>query len=196
MPSLLGAYRFGNRLRNKAFTLLARQGFGSFGSHSVISLPFRSGQEHRVAIGKGVFIGPDCWIEVLAPREEDATPAIIIADQVSISGSCTITAVKQVRIGAGALIARFVHISDHSHAFSDLDLPVKDQGVTNVAAVDIGEGAWIGHGVVICPGVSIGRNSVIGANSVVNESIPDHCVAVGAPARVIRQMKVTGDFKL
>lgn len=196
MLSFIDAYRFGKRLKNKAFTLIARQGFGSFGSRSVILLPFRSGQEQRVAIGTGVFIGPDCWIEVLASPEQDGPPVITIADQVSISGSCTITAVKQVRIGANVLIARFVHISDHSHAFSDLDLPVKDQGVTNIAAVEIKEGAWIGHGVVICPGVTIGKNSVIGANSVVKESIPDHCVAVGAPARVIRQMKVDGGSKL
>lgn len=188
MSFFLGAYQFGNRLRNKAFTLLIRRGFGSFGSRSVISLPFRSGQENRIAVGSGVFVGPDCWIEVVAPLERDSDPAIIIADQVSISGSCTITAVKHVHIGAGALIARFVHISDHSHAFSDTDLPVKQQGVTNVAAVHIGEGVWIGHGVVICPGVTIGRNAVIGANSVVNQSIPDHCVAVGAPARVVKDL--------
>jgi acetyltransferase-like isoleucine patch superfamily enzyme len=196
MPFLPDIYRFGNRLKNKVFTLLFRQGFSSFGSRSVLSLPFRSGQEHRIAVGTGVFVGPDCWIEVLAPSTNESDPVIVIADEVSISGSCTITAVKRVHIGAGVLIARFVHISDHSHAFSNLDRPVKDQGVTNIAAVDIGEGSWIGHGVVICPGVTIGKNSVIGANSVVNESIPDHCVAVGAPARVIKQMKVDESFRL
>jgi acetyltransferase-like isoleucine patch superfamily enzyme len=37
------------------------------------------------------------------------------------------------------------------------------------------------------PGVSIGRNAVIGANSVVIKSVPDHCVAAGAPAKVIRK---------
>lgn len=187
MPFFLSVYRFGNRVFNKAFTLLVRKGFSSFGSGSVISLPFRSGQECRVSVGKGVFIGPDCWIEVVV-SVDNTEPAIIIANNVSISGSCTITAVKSVRIGAGALIARFVHISDHSHSFSDPAIPVKEQGVTKVGAVCIGEGAWIGHGVVICPGVTIGRNSVIGANSVVNKSIPDHCVAVGSPAKVVRNL--------
>lgn len=189
-------FHFGTRLKNKGFTLLVRKGFKTFGSRSLISLPFRSGQEHRIVIGSGVFVGPDCWIEVVAPPGDDSEPAIVFADHVSIAGSCTITAVKHVHIGAGALIARFVHISDHSHAFSDPGLPVKDQGVTNVAAVHIGEGAWIGHGVVICPGVTIGRNSVIGANSVVKESIPDYCVAVGAPARVLRHLSRDGIVKL
>ena len=50
----------------------------------------------------------------------------------------------------------------------------------------IGSGSWIGHGTVVLPGSQIGRNVVIGANSVVSGVIPDHSVAVGAPARVIR----------
>ena len=37
------------------------------------------------------------------------------------------------------------------------------------------------------PGVTIGKNSVIGANSVVTKDIPDYCVAVGAPAKVIKK---------
>jgi acetyltransferase-like isoleucine patch superfamily enzyme len=38
----------------------------------------------------------------------------------------------------------------------------------------------------VCPGVTIGRGAVVGANSVVNQDIPDYCVAVGAPARVLK----------
>jgi acetyltransferase-like isoleucine patch superfamily enzyme len=36
-------------------------------------------------------------------------------------------------------------------------------------------------------GCTIGRNCVIGANAVVTTDIPDYCVAVGAPAKVIRR---------
>jgi acetyltransferase-like isoleucine patch superfamily enzyme len=39
--------------------------------------------------------------------------------------------------------------------------------------------------VVVGPGVRIGRGAVIGANSVVLGDVPDHEVAVGAPARVL-----------
>jgi acetyltransferase-like isoleucine patch superfamily enzyme len=50
----------------------------------------------------------------------------------------------------------------------------------------IKRGAWLGQNVVVCPGVTIGRGAVVGANSVVNQDLPDHCVAAGAPARVLK----------
>ena len=54
-------------------------------------------------------------------------------------------------------------------------------GVVIDGVVDIGEGTSI------MPGVTIGRHCSIGANSVVVSDIPDHCVAVGSPARVVRR---------
>ncbi len=47
---------------------------------------------------------------------------------------------------------------------------------------------WLGGGVIVCPGVTIGDNSVIGAGSVVTKDIPANVVAVGNPARVIREI--------
>lgn len=171
--------------------LLFRGSFHEFGRRSVLALPFRSGNESRISIGSGVFVGPGSWIEVMSDNgsghhSASDSPVIILEDDVSISGDCTITAVTRVIIGKGALIARFVYISDHSHATSDPERPIKSQGFAKIAAVVIGEGAWLGHGVVICPGVTIGRNAVIGANSVVRENVPEGCVAVGAPAKIIR----------
>jgi acetyltransferase-like isoleucine patch superfamily enzyme len=53
--------------------------------------------------------------------------------------------------------------------------------------VHIGSGSWLGHGTVVLPGASIGRNVAVGAGSVVTGELPDYCVAVGNPARVIRR---------
>ena len=53
--------------------------------------------------------------------------------------------------------------------------------------VTIGDGSWIGAGAVVLPGAQIGKHVAIGANSVVTGVIPDYCVAVGSPARVIKQ---------
>jgi len=47
---------------------------------------------------------------------------------------------------------------------------------------------WLGGGVIVCPGVTIGENSVIGAGSVITKDIPANVVAVGNPARVIRNI--------
>ncbi|MEP4078160.1 acyltransferase [Haloferula sp.] len=114
---------------------------------------------------------------------------ITIGDKVSIAGHCTITACRKVVIEDEVLIARYVYISDHSHEFSSPNIPIKDQGIRDVAPVCIKQGAWLGQGVVVCPGVTIGKNAVIGANSVVRNDIPDHCIAVGAPARVVRKIE-------
>jgi maltose O-acetyltransferase len=54
--------------------------------------------------------------------------------------------------------------------------------------ITIGDNVWLGGGVIVCPGVTIGENSVIGAGAVVTRDIPANVVAVGNPARVIREL--------
>jgi maltose O-acetyltransferase len=56
------------------------------------------------------------------------------------------------------------------------------------APITIGDNVWLGGGVIVCPGVSIGENTVVGAGSVVVGDLPANVVAVGSPARVIRQL--------
>ena len=51
----------------------------------------------------------------------------------------------------------------------------------------IGSGSWLGTGVVVLPGATIGRNVVVGAGSVVVGELPDHCVAVGSPAKPVKR---------
>ena len=53
--------------------------------------------------------------------------------------------------------------------------------------VTIGDNVWIGGSVTILPGVTIGSNVTIGAGSVVVKDIPDDCVAVGNPCRVVKR---------
>ena len=53
--------------------------------------------------------------------------------------------------------------------------------------VIIGHDVWIGHGAIVLPGRRIGHGAVIGAGSVVTKDVPAYAIAVGNPARVIRQ---------
>ena len=54
--------------------------------------------------------------------------------------------------------------------------------------VTIGNNVWIGGSVTILPGIKIGDNVTIGAGSVVVNDIPDGCIAVGNPCRVVRKL--------
>lgn len=56
-----------------------------------------------------------------------------------------------------------------------------------VKFVEVCNGAWIRNNVVILPGMRIGRKVVVGAGSVVSRSIPDYCIAVGNPAKVVKR---------
>ena len=93
-----------------------------------------------------------------------------------------------VTIGDKVLIGPMAKILAVDHVFTDLNRPVMDQGITGRGIV-IEDGAWIGAGAAVLDGVRIGRGAVIGANAVVTRDVPCHCVAVGVPARVVKDLR-------
>ena len=178
----VAAHRSWARLRDKLFALAAGGAFAAFGPRSVVQLPVRLNGVGRIAIGSDVFVGAGSWLQVIGDRGD---VALTIGDGTSIAGSCVLSATQSVRLGRKVLLARNVYISDHMHAFDDAARAVLDQGITRVGPVVIDDGAWLGQNVVVGPGVRIGRGAVVGANSVVLADVPDHEVAVGAPARLL-----------
>jgi acetyltransferase-like isoleucine patch superfamily enzyme len=81
-----------------------------------------------------------------------------------------------------------VQILAVNHVFHDTSRPISHQGIT-AQGISIGSGSWIGSGAIILDGVKIGRNVVIGAGAVVSKDVPDYAVAVGNPARVVRNLQ-------
>ncbi len=71
------------------------------------------------------------------------------------------------------------HIGAHAHLAP---------GVRLAGNVQVGEGTLIGIGASVIPGIHIGAHTIVGAGSVVIRDIPDLCVAVGNPARVIKSL--------
>ena len=92
---------------------------------------------------------------------------------------------EKITIGKNVLTADKVYISDNSHEYHNVYMPIRLQKIVQLKNVVIGDGAWIGENVCII-GASVGKGSVIGANSVVTKSIPDYSIAVGTPAEIIK----------
>ena len=89
------------------------------------------------------------------------------------------------------LIGSCVHFYTNNHEFADVKKPIIAQGHMPPKPSDtivVRRGCWIGANVTILRGVEIGENSVVGAGSVVTQSVPPRVVAVGNPARIIREI--------
>ena len=118
---------------------------------------------------------------------------ITIGDNSHIGDNVHITAINKVSIGNNVLTGRWVTITDNSHGqFSSTELQVspEERKLYSKGPVVIEDNVWISDKVTICPGVTIGKGSVIGANSVVTKSIPPYSLAVGIPAKVVKQCEI------
>jgi maltose O-acetyltransferase len=54
--------------------------------------------------------------------------------------------------------------------------------------IAIGDNVWLGGGVIVLPGVTIGPDTVVGAGAIVTKDLPTGVVAVGNPARIVREL--------
>jgi acetyltransferase-like isoleucine patch superfamily enzyme len=143
---------------------------------------------HRVRLGSHIVIRPHVWLNVLP--DEGTTIKIVIEDNCVLGGRDVLSAKNCIHIERDVIMAKSVLIQDHNHAYEDVELPIRDQGVTHGGSIRIGEGSWIGQcAAIICSRgkLEIGRHCVIAANSVVTRSTPPFSVVAGNPARVIRQ---------
>ncbi len=82
----------------------------------------------------------------------------------------------------------------HVHCYSDVGHDSEIGDCTSLAAyvdvsghVTIGEAALIGSSASLLPGVRVGAQAVVGAGSVVSTDIPARAIAMGVPARIVRE---------
>lgn len=157
-------------------------GLGSCGKKSCIFKPLQVDNPMGIHLGDNVFVGHYSWL-IGASSQKDK--GLQIGKKTVIGHFSHIVATRQVVIEDSVLMADKIFITDCTHNYQEVNKPVLEQKVSYLKAVRIGEGSWIGENVSIC-GASIGKHCVIGANSVIVEDIPDYCVAVGTPARIIK----------
>jgi len=117
-----------------------------------------------VKIGRNVLIGINVFID------DDSPQLITIKDNVTIAAGCI-------------LIAHSRDLADYKQGEWFGDKPFRYD------AIIIEENAFIGVGSIILPGVTIGRGAIIGAGSVVSRNIPEYCMAMGVPAKVVKRFE-------
>lgn len=153
------AFAKGTRLAAGVKLQCVDGGYLAFGSHSYVS----SGVQMIVKRGK-----------------------LVVGDRAFLGVGSVLVARHGIQIGNDALIGEYVSIRDQDHA---LDRDDRARGGFTSSPIVIGDNVWLGAKVTVIQGVTIGNNVVVGANSVVTHDLPDNCVAVGAPARVVRHLK-------
>ncbi len=139
----------------------------------------------RISIGTKVYINDRTWLACM-PLTGNANCTLTIGDGTYVGRFCHFYATSKIEIGKKVLIADRVYLADNLHQFTDVNVPVIDQPVQQTAEVIIGDGAWLGQNVCVI-GAKVGKQAVVGANSVVMKDIPDYCVAVGSPAKIIKR---------
>lgn len=153
--------------------------------HSMIVPPYTLHGGKNIVVGKNTLINKYSWLMAL-PLTEESKPQIIIGSRVRISYYAHIVATHKIIIGDNVNIANSVYLSDNIHGYEDINTPIRDQPIVQKHDVIIGSDTWIGERVSII-GCTIGHHCVIGAHSVVTKDIPDYCVVVGIPAKIIKR---------
>lgn len=144
------------------------------------------------ACPQGIFIGDETFVmhgtEMHVYNFRDLPHAgIWVGRDCFIGESCLIRGQGGVCIGDAVLLAPRVQVLAVEHIFDDPSRPVIQQGI-RARGIVVEDGSWIGAGAILLDGVRIGEGAVVGAGAVVTRDIPSHALAVGVPARVVRQL--------
>jgi len=138
----------------------------------------------------GITIGDNTMLcdRVYLDTENADGGYIKIENDVYLGTGTTLFGHKGLEIGDHCLLAQNITLTPYSHIFTNPNQNIIDQG-GHSKKVTIGRDSYLGMGVDVMYSGDIGEGSVIGAGSVVVKPIPPYSVAVGNPAKVIRQRK-------
>lgn len=162
--------------------------YAKFGKSSLIYFPMLVNNKNCISIGEHVTFRERLRMDpIKRMHSQNFCPQIIIDDYVHAEQDCQIFATNLVHIKKNVTLSSHVFITDAEHEYRETDegCILNQKLITGETIID--EEAFLGIGVRIIKAVHIGKHSVIGANAVVTKDIPAYSVAVGIPAKVIKQ---------
>ena len=142
------------------------------------------GEENAgISLGDNVLIGRN---SILSCKEG----SIFIGDYCNISANCSLLSETEIRMGKYCFLAGQCYlVAGGNHSFEDVSLPIMFQPSVSKGGIKIGEDVWLGAGVIVLDGVTLDKGCVVGAGSVITQSFPEYAVAVGVPARTVKNRK-------
>jgi len=198
MPGMAGLF-----LRAKLYPLL----FGGFGTGSLIGRNVTIRHPRRIVLGKDVVVDDNATLDAKGFSNRGITLGegvyvgrnsilyckdgdITLEEKVNISHNCQLFSAGRLQIGAGTLVAGFAYIMSGGEYDIEGGTPLVEQEAGRPArATFVGRNCWIGGHAVLMDGTSVGDGTVIGAGAVVKGDLPGGVVAVGVPARPVRQIR-------
>ena len=177
---------FLRKLRIKIWYYSNKLFFKSLGKGSFVDSPIKI-TPFCISLGENVRFFKNCRIEgVFRYNKINFNPHIMIQNNVSVQQNLHLTCANSIVIGKNTAIASNVTITDIHHSYEDINIPIENQDII-VNKVEVGENCKIYNNSVLLPGCKIGNHVTIAANSVVKSEIPDFCVVVGAPSKIIKR---------
>lgn len=143
--------------------------------------------------GKSILLSPKTQVMPYSMIVTLNNGIVEVGEGTTVSMFSRLASLGHVKIGDYVAMGPNCFIADFNHEYSDVSKPVKLQGLSFHPTTNgepnlvIGDGSWLGTHVVIVGNIKIGKHCIIGANSVVTHDIPDYCVAVGSPAKIIKR---------
>lgn len=105
-----------------------------------------------------------------------------------LQAGCTLNPfISNITIGANCMIATRCVFMPYQHGHADPNRAMREQPLTSRGDIVIEDDVWLGAQVCVMDGVVIGKGAIVGAGAVVTKDVPPNSLAVGVPARVIRQ---------
>ena len=129
------------------------------------------------SLGEGAFVKPPLYV--------DYGEHLHIGARTFVNYNLVALDVATITIGEDCQLGPNVQLLTPTHPVEPQ--PRRDK-LEAAQPITLGDNVWLGGGVIVCPGVTIGDNSVVGAGSVVTRDVPANVVAVGNPARVLREI--------
>lgn len=137
-----------------------------------------------VIIGKQVTVGRFSMVRPSGYYGREIGIGLKIGDYSNIGAYCYLGCGGGIEIGKNVMMSPRVSLHSENHNFDQLNIPMREQGVTRKAIV-IEDDCWLASSSVILSGVHIGQGSIVAAGAVVTKDVPPYTIVGGFPARII-----------